>query len=482
MAVRVSKVFTNETGNRIIQIECAGKPNAKAKTSTATGLGQFLDQTWFGVLYKHGPLELAKQIRFNSSTGLYSGPRTILDMRKAGSDPKLLKLNIDTLVHFTEDNIKVMGKGWTDGDIYLAHFSGAGVAKKLIQLPQDTPASKVYSAKAIAANKSILSGKTIGKVRAWAAKSMKERWDNAGQPDWIGMYYPQSASNDDTPVPEDDHVDNPVIKLEPALMDADNDGFDDATGLPMPGFIPKRVDGSDDADDAPDIAPSPVDTPDDSDDDVAATKKEITLPKGVTIKGDTETWWIQFRLQRMHYGPSMLDGRYGGKTSAAIAAFLNDRPDKVALKPPTSTGEFLAMRTELKEELTEAENENWTRPVTKARKEAAPEVVKEVAPEAAPIQRNVSFGIWGTIVTAVTGFLQWAGDSISSAWDFYTQNKDNIPSVAKEPSTLSWLWSKIASLPAYVWLALACVTFLFFTFNSSSGLKTIIDKIKSGER
>jgi hypothetical protein len=115
------------------------------------------------------------------------------------------------------------------------------------------------------------------------------------------------------------------------------------------------------------------------------------------------------------------------------------------------------------------------------RKNADPEVVKEVAPEAAPIQRTKNWSILGFLGTAITAFFQWAGDSLSEVWEFFTANKDSIPG-AKDPSTITWLWSKVTSMPAYAWLVMAAVAFLFFAFNSSSGLKTIIDKVKSGER
>ena len=35
---------------RIIDVESGGDPNAKNKRSTATGLGQFLDETWLDMI------------------------------------------------------------------------------------------------------------------------------------------------------------------------------------------------------------------------------------------------------------------------------------------------------------------------------------------------------------------------------------------------------------------------------------------------
>ena len=44
---------------RIIDVESSGDPNAKNKRSSATGLGQFLDETWLDMIRAHRP-DLAK--------------------------------------------------------------------------------------------------------------------------------------------------------------------------------------------------------------------------------------------------------------------------------------------------------------------------------------------------------------------------------------------------------------------------------------
>jgi hypothetical protein len=450
MTNRVSNIISDETLNRGMQIESAGKPNAKASTSTATGLAQFLNQSWLEILYKHGPENIARRIKYNPHLRVpYSvpdgGERAILDMRKAEGRPELLKLNIDMMARLWEDNARSIGKAFTDGDLYLAHFAGVGTASRLARADQSGSAAAIFGKKAAEANASIIMGKTVAQVRAWAGNSMRARWDKAGKVDWISRYYPKGEPGEPQPAP-DDWEEKPPVKHD---IHERNDEED-----------------ADEEDDAPRDTPS-------------STPSDAALPKGVTIKGDPDTWWIQFRLQRMNYGPSMLDGAYGGKTSAAIAAFINDRHEGIT--PPTSTGMFLDIREQLKLALSLAEADKWKRPVTIERKNADPEIVKEVAPEAAPIQRTKNWSILGFLGTAITAFFQWAGDSLSEVWEFFTANKDSIPG-AKDPSTITWLWSKVTSMPAYAWLVMAAVAFLFFAFNSSSGLKTIIDKVKSGER
>ncbi len=49
----------NAVVERIIGVESDGDPNAKNKRSSATGLGQFLDETWLDLIRAHRP-DLAK--------------------------------------------------------------------------------------------------------------------------------------------------------------------------------------------------------------------------------------------------------------------------------------------------------------------------------------------------------------------------------------------------------------------------------------
>lgn len=180
MSHRVSDIISDETLSRIIQIESAGNPKAKARTSSATGLGQFLNSTWLAVVRKHRP-------------ELLEG-RTQAQVLALRTDPKIM---IEMLARFTEDNAAAIpGQNDSDGDLYLAHFAGVGVAKKLFNAPAVSPASAYFSPAAIKANKSILEGKTVGQVRAWAEKKMKL----AGGRGWIDRYWVLEERTDLAPV------------------------------------------------------------------------------------------------------------------------------------------------------------------------------------------------------------------------------------------------------------------------------------------
>lgn len=174
MANTVSRTISDDTLNRIIQIESAGNPNAKAPTSSAAGLGQFINATWLATLRKHQPHQLVGARESDALSW------------RVGKDTAALQLEM--LARFTEDNARGLGPGYQDGDLYLAHFLGLGAARAVLRAPPETPVAQVVTAAAIAANKSILSGKTCGQVRQWAQQSMINRWAKAGRPDWVKKY------------------------------------------------------------------------------------------------------------------------------------------------------------------------------------------------------------------------------------------------------------------------------------------------------
>ncbi|WP_206631166.1 transglycosylase SLT domain-containing protein [Mesorhizobium sp. M7A.F.Ca.MR.362.00.0.0] len=149
----------------IAQIESGMDPNAKAKTSSAGGLFQFIDGT-------------AAQYHLRNKF-----------------DPEA---NADAGARFTKDNMvglrRDLGREPTPGEVYIAHFGGYGVAEKLGKASADTPTSAIFSPSAIAANRSILAGKTAGDVRAWADSKMAKAMHQAGagnNPDWYKTLSPE---------------------------------------------------------------------------------------------------------------------------------------------------------------------------------------------------------------------------------------------------------------------------------------------------
>ncbi|HYI02512.1 hypothetical protein, partial [Hyalangium sp.] len=114
-------------------------PAAKAGTSSATGLYQFLDQTWLETVKKHGAEhgmgDLAAQIYRDNDTGKYmvADPtlrQQILDQRY---DPTASAL---MAAEFAQDNQnhlrRTLGIEAGPTELYMAHFLGAGGATKFL--------------------------------------------------------------------------------------------------------------------------------------------------------------------------------------------------------------------------------------------------------------------------------------------------------------------------------------------------------------
>jgi murein DD-endopeptidase MepM/ murein hydrolase activator NlpD len=145
--------------SKIIRIESGGNPLARNPTSTAEGLGQFIHSTWLQVIKAHRP-DLA-------------GSRSREELLAMKFDPALSR---EMLTAFTRDNkayLESKGGTITPGNLYLAHFLGAGGAHQALSTADDTSLSSVFSAGAINANRSIMEGKTVGDLKNWAARKMQ---------------------------------------------------------------------------------------------------------------------------------------------------------------------------------------------------------------------------------------------------------------------------------------------------------------------
>ena len=95
----------------LAMIESSGNPNARAKTSSASGLYQFTEGTWKEYINRAG-LDYTLEDRFNPEKS-----RKVVE-------------------YFTKNNSKYLksklGKEPTSGDLYLAHFLGVGDRKSVV--------------------------------------------------------------------------------------------------------------------------------------------------------------------------------------------------------------------------------------------------------------------------------------------------------------------------------------------------------------
>lgn len=121
--------------------ESGFKADAKARTSSATGLFQFIESTWLHMVKDHGDkYGLEKYANKISDDGRVSDPKArkeILNLRK---DPEIASL---MAAEFASGNMEYLQKhvGGDIGktDLYLAHFLGAGGASGFLTAMKKNP-------------------------------------------------------------------------------------------------------------------------------------------------------------------------------------------------------------------------------------------------------------------------------------------------------------------------------------------------------
>ena len=154
--------------DRIIVVESNGDQDAKNKRSSATGLGQFLDQTW---------LELIRSHRSDLAKG--RNQDEILELRRDG------KIARELTVILTEKNaawLKKRGLPVTPATLYLAHFAGAAGAAAILSAVENADAAAIMASadasgrtkrEVIVKANPFLQNLTVADLRSWADRKMR---------------------------------------------------------------------------------------------------------------------------------------------------------------------------------------------------------------------------------------------------------------------------------------------------------------------
>lgn len=119
----------NAVVERIIAVESDGDPNAKNGRSSATGVGQFLNDTW---------LELIREYRPDLTRGRSEGET--LQLRR---DTKLAREIITRLVERNATMLRQRGLPISAAAVYLAHFAGAAGAVAIFSASDSADAALV---------------------------------------------------------------------------------------------------------------------------------------------------------------------------------------------------------------------------------------------------------------------------------------------------------------------------------------------------
>jgi hypothetical protein len=158
------------------QVESGLNPQAGAATSSARGLFQFIDQTWLATVKQSGAAlgygQYAAAIT-KTASGHYqvSDPAMRSEILKLRNDPTA---NAIMAGAFTQANAAVLstrlGRSPSEGELYIAHFLGAGGAARLISSAAADPTASAASYFPIAAhaNASIFYDRSTGAPRTLA--------------------------------------------------------------------------------------------------------------------------------------------------------------------------------------------------------------------------------------------------------------------------------------------------------------------------
>ena len=134
------------------RVESGLNAQARAGTSSATGLFQFTKDTWFKVVEQHGDaMGLSSEASSLRNGGATAADRQkILDMR---NDPAI---SAQLAAHYAIDNAKALqaqGHQVTGPtDLYLAHFLGSGGAAKFLAAMKENPNAPAATVLPSAAN------------------------------------------------------------------------------------------------------------------------------------------------------------------------------------------------------------------------------------------------------------------------------------------------------------------------------------------
>ncbi len=165
---------------RTAKRESGLNPAAKAPSSSATGLFQFIEQTWLGLVKREGPnlgLQAEAEAIQQDRSGRYNvadanARKQILDLRK---DPALSSTLAGVFTQKNRETLKnQLSREPNPAELYMAHFLGAQGAADLISRAQSNPEQSAANAfpDAASANRSIFFD---GKGRARTVREVYAR-------------------------------------------------------------------------------------------------------------------------------------------------------------------------------------------------------------------------------------------------------------------------------------------------------------------
>lgn len=173
------------------KLESGLRADARAGTSSATGLYQFVDQSWLRVVKAHGAEHglgwAADAIDLSSGRARVSDPATrrmILDLRRDPATASLMAAE-----HASDNKAAIereFGRDATGTDLYMAHFLGLGGARSFLanmQASPDRSGAALFPA-AARANRNVFyasdgSARSLGDIYSRFAAKLEQGADGA---------------------------------------------------------------------------------------------------------------------------------------------------------------------------------------------------------------------------------------------------------------------------------------------------------------
>lgn len=153
--------------------ESSFRPDVKAKTSSATGLFQFIEKTWLNMVREHGAdYGLSKYADKISADGRVSDAKTRKEILALRKDPEMAAV---MAAEYAADN-KAYLESRLKGEVgpvemYLAHFMGPNGAAGFLSALKKNPMSHAadHFPEAARANRGVFYDQKTGKARTLAA-------------------------------------------------------------------------------------------------------------------------------------------------------------------------------------------------------------------------------------------------------------------------------------------------------------------------
>lgn len=156
------------------RIESGLNPQARAATSSATGLYQFIDQTWLSVVKDHGEkhgLGWASDAISQNSKGRFNVADPALKSKifSLRTNPEVAAMMAGEFAADNRDYLQGrLGREMAPVDLYLSHFLGANGAAKFLEQRAANPGAKAaeFFPRAARANRNIFYAKN-GEARSF---------------------------------------------------------------------------------------------------------------------------------------------------------------------------------------------------------------------------------------------------------------------------------------------------------------------------